>query len=144
MRNTPGNIIQFPESTLMSGIQQVIVNLSSEDTFLYIGNLEVALEAGYVYHLTNGAIVFSLPGPSSGLVHGSVHFEIYGGSGTSYDRIALLGDDLMIPPYAERYVKSQNLDLWLWGNVIFGAELTIGVEGLSGCEYQIFLVKYRR
>jgi hypothetical protein len=144
MRNTPGNIIQFPESTLMVDVQRVAVNLTSEEPYFYYGDAEVALEKGYVYHLTNGGIKLSVPGGTSGLVYGSVVVEISKRRGTTLDPLSVVGDDFLLPPYAKWYGKSQTMDLWLWGDVFFAITLTLGVDSLGICRYDLFLVKYRR
>jgi hypothetical protein len=144
MRNTPGNIIQFPESTLMVDVQRVAVNLISEEEYFYYGDAEVALEEGYVYHLTNGGIMLSVPGGTSGSVNGSVIVEISKWRGTTLDRLSVVGDDFLLPPYTKWYGKSQTMDLWLWGDVFFAITITLGVEELGICRYDLFLVKYRR
>jgi hypothetical protein len=144
MRNTPGNIIQFPESTLLVDVQHVAVNLTSEEPYFYYGDAEVALEKGYVYHLTNGGIMLSVPDGTSGSVNGSVVVEISKMVGTHLNRLSVVGDDFLLPPHTKWYGKSQTMDLWLWGDVFFAITLTLGVGSLDICRYDLFLVKYRR
>jgi hypothetical protein len=144
MRNTPGNIVYFPESALIVDVQRVAVDLGSEEEYFYYGDAEVALEYGYVYHLTNGGLMLSVPGGTSGLVYGSVVVEISKRRGTTLDPLSVVGDDFLLPPHTKWYGKSQKLDLWLWGGVFFAITLTLGVESLGICRYDLFLVKYRR
>jgi hypothetical protein len=144
MRNTPGNIIQFPESTLLVNIQRVTVELLPVNDYNFYGFTDVALETGYIYHLTNGGVLVTGTTAPTVNVHGYVQVTISRREGLSYRWIALVGDDWLYPAQAWSFAKSQSLDLWLWGDVRFEVGVASEHAGFSSPRYDLFLVKYRR
>jgi hypothetical protein len=144
MRNTPGNIIQFPESTLLIDIQCVKVFTERNDDYNFSGSTEVELEDGYIYHLTNGSVLVPVMEVPSVNAHGYVKVAIHLREDSVYRYIAMVGDDLLYPAYAARYAKSQPLDLWVWGDVLFEVEVAMEYDGCLLPRYDLFLVKYRR
>jgi hypothetical protein len=144
MRNTPGNVIHFPESTLLVDIQRLTVPFEESEDYYHDGVIDVELEEGYIYHVTNGALVVHTPDEISSPVYGNVQVSFARLVGRSYLMVATVGYDLVFPPHAHRYGKSQLLDLWIWGNVRIGAEMTLAIETISFSVYELFLGKYRR
>jgi hypothetical protein len=144
MRNTPGNIIQFPESTLLVDIQRVTVQTINVDENNWYGFTDVGLETGYIYHLTNGAVlvpaVFAPPGGARGYVQVTISRR----EGSSYRWIALVGDEWAYPALSWAFAKSQTLDLWLWGDVRFEVGVGSDYPDFHPPRYDLFLVKYRR
>jgi hypothetical protein len=144
MRNTPGGVIQFPESTLLIDVQRVTVPFDEHEGYYHAGVIDVELEEGYIYHVTNGAVVVHTPDEISSPVYGNVRVSFARLVGRSYLTVATVGYDLVFPPYAPKYGKSQLLDLWLWGNVRISVGMTLAIESISFSNYELFLGKYRR
>jgi hypothetical protein len=144
MRNTPGNIIQFPESTLLVDILPVRVETYNVTENIWIGDTDVELESGYIYHLTNGGVNIPALIPPPGGARGFVSVAISRRVGSSYRMFGLVGDEWECPALAWDFSKSQTLDLWLWGYVRFSVEVASDYPDFRPPTYDLFLAKYRR
>jgi hypothetical protein len=144
MRNIPGNIIQFPESTLLVDTRRLQVPFDEQLGYYYTGVMNVGLEEGYIYHVTSCAIDIHTPDEVLSPIHGNVRVFFARQVGHYYLSVATVGYDFVFPPYASQYSRSELLDLWLWGNVRISVAMTLAIDTLSYAYCEVFLGKYRR
>jgi hypothetical protein len=144
MRNTPGNIIQFPESTLLVDAVSILIHMEIVFDHVFYGLLDTELEPGFVYHLTNVGFECSFTQSMPSEAHGFVNVEIVDRNGPVDKVWASVGYDLLYPAGSSFYIKSQQVDIWLWGKQQFQVNGYLPFENYAYLACKLFLSRYRR
>jgi hypothetical protein len=144
MRNTPGNIIQFPESTLLVGVENITIPMEIQFDHVFYGQVDIDLEPGFVYHLTSVSFDCSFLTEQSSEARGFVEVEIIDKNGPVNVWLASIGYDLLYPAGSGYYVKSQLVDVWFWGLIQLQAGGYLPFENYHTLECKLFLARYRR
>jgi hypothetical protein len=144
MRNTPGNIVQFPESTLLFAVERILIPMEVEFDHVFYGQVDVELEPGFIYHLTNVSFECSFTEYVLSEARGFVEIAIIDRNREVAASIANIGYDLIYPAGSPYYVKSQQVDVWLWGLIQFQAGGYLPLENYRSLSCRLFLGRYRR